>query len=145
MFRYFTVHYAIEVHDSIIQKSGGLLGVLNNGLIESTLEHIKNDIYYPNIEDKLSYLIFSFVKNHCFNDGNKRSSIALGAYFLAINNQDMLIDRWVIEMENIVVDVADNVIDRDLLHQIVTSLIYEEDYAEELKLKIIAAKMKMRG
>lgn len=141
MFQYFTVHYAIEVHDSIIQQSGGLLGVLNKGLIESTLNHIQNDDYYPNIEDKLCYLIFSFIKNHCFNDGNKRSSIALSAYFLTINNQDVLIDKWIIKMENIVVDVADNSIDRDLLLEIVTSLIYEEDYSEELKLKIITAKM----
>ena len=45
-------------------------------------------------------------------------------------------------MENIVVDVADNRIDKDLLFDIVTSLLYDQDYSEELKLKIIDAKMK---
>ena len=44
-------------------------------------------------------------------------------------------------MENTVVDVADNVIDRDLLFEIVYSLLYETDYSEELKMKIIYAKM----
>ena len=47
-------------------------------------------------------------------------------------------------MENIVVDVADNRINRNLLFEIITSLLYEEDYSEELKLKIIDAKMKER-
>lgn len=45
-------------------------------------------------------------------------------------------------MENIVVDVADNRIDKDLLLEIITSLLYEDDYSEELKLKIIDAKSK---
>jgi len=40
-------------------------------------------------------------------------------------------------MENIAVYVADNKMDKDLLFEIITSIIYEEDYSEELKLKII--------
>jgi death-on-curing protein len=43
-------------------------------------------------------------------------------------------------MENIAVDVADNRIDKDLLFEIICSIVYEEDYTEELKLKIIYAK-----
>ena len=43
-------------------------------------------------------------------------------------------------MENVAVDVADNIIDRDLLKEIIESIIYEEDYSYELKLKIINAK-----
>ncbi len=42
-------------------------------------------------------------------------------------------------MENIAVDIADNRIDKELLHEIIISIIYEDDYSEELKLKIIAA------
>lgn len=45
------------------------------------------------------------------------------------------------EMENITVDVADNRIDKDLLFEIIESILYEDDYNEELKLKIIAAKL----
>ncbi len=40
-------------------------------------------------------------------------------------------------MENIAVCVADNKIDKNLLFEIITSIICEEDYSEELKLKII--------
>lgn len=139
-FLYFTVEHAIEVHDNIIKESGGFLGIRDKGLLESSLEHIKNDFYYPNIEHKLTHLLYSINKNHCFNDGNKRASLALSVYFLSINGLDILIDKFIIEMENIVVDVADNRIEKDLLFEIIESLLYEEDYSEELKLKLINAK-----
>lgn len=141
-FQYFTAHYAIEVHDVIIRESGGFMGIKDLGLIESTLYHIQNELYYPDIEHKLTHLLFSFNKNHCFNDGNKRASLALSVYFLSINGLDIFVDKFIIEMENIVVDVADNRIDKDLLFEIITSLLYEDEYSEELKLKIIDAKMK---
>lgn len=140
-FQYFTVEFTIEVHDNIIRESGGFMGIKDSGLIDSTLDHVQNDFYYPELEDKVTHLIFSFIKNHCFNDGNKRSSIALAAYFLTVNNLDGLVGKFILEMENTVVDVADNIIDRDLLKEIVSSIIYEDDYSEELKMKIINAKM----
>lgn len=141
-FQYFTAHYAIDVHDCIIRESGGLMGIKDLGLIESTLYHMQNEHYYPDIEHKLTHLLFSFNKNHCFNDGNKRASLALSVYFLSINGLDIFVDKFIIEMENFVVDVADNSIDKDLLFEIISSLLYEDDYSEELKLKIIYAKMK---
>lgn len=141
-FLYFTVDYAVEVHDNIVKQSGGFLGIRDKGLLESTLEHLKNDVYYPNIEHKLTHLLYSINKNHCFNDGNKRASLALSVYFLSINGLFILIEKFIIEMENIVVDVADNSIDKDLLFEIIESLLYEDDYSEILKIKLINAKQK---
>ncbi len=135
---FFTTEYAIKTHDKIIEISGGIGGVKDAGNLESPLHHIQNDDYYPELEDKVTHLVFTINKNHAFNDGNKRSSIALGAFFLELNGLDRLVSKFIIEMENIAVLVADNIIDKELLHEIVTSLIYEEDYSEELKLKIIA-------
>lgn len=73
------------------------------------------------------------------NEGNKRSSIALGAYFLKLNGYDYVVRRFVLEMENIAVYVAASAIDRALLRRIVESLLYEEDYSEALKLDLITA------
>ncbi|MDN5201148.1 type II toxin-antitoxin system death-on-curing family toxin [Fulvivirgaceae bacterium BMA10] len=138
-FNYFTIEYAIKEHDFIINESGGSHGVNNLGLLESVLEHIQNDFYYPEFETKLTHLVYSVNKNHAFSDGNKRSSIALGAYFLEINGLHYCIDRFIIEMENISVHVAENRIDKDLLYEIIYSIINEDSYEEELKLKIIEA------
>lgn len=138
-FNYFNIDFAIKTHDFIINESGGSHGVNDLGLLESVLQHIQNDIYYPEFETKITHLVFSVNKNHAFSDGNKRSSIALGAYFLEINGLDYCIDRFIIEMENIAVHVADNRIDKDLLFEIIYSVINEDDFSEELRLKIIEA------
>ena len=137
---YFDFAYAVKEHDYIIEHSGGLTGAKDLGQLNATLDFVQDDIYYPNLEDKVSYLFYSINKNHSFNDGNKRSSIALSAYFLEINGLGYIASKFIGLMENIAVDVADNIIDRDLLKEIITSIIYEEDYSYELKLKIINAK-----
>ena len=138
-FFYFDVVYAVKVHDWIIQHSGGLAGIKDLGQLESPLEHIQNEKYYPEIEDKLTHLVFAINKNHAFNVGNKRSSLALGAYFLELNGFDYLVQHFVHEMENIAVWVADNIIDKNLLYQIIISILYEDDYCEALKLAIVEA------
>ena len=138
-FIYFDVKHAINIHDWIIENSGGREGNNDLDLLHSPLEHIQNDIYYSSLEAKLTHLVFSINKNHAFTDGNKRSSIALGAYFLEINGYEYCIQFFVQQMENIAVWIADNVIDKDLLYEIITSIIYEDDYSETLKLKIALA------
>lgn len=136
---YFTSDYAIKIHDKIIQISGGREGMKDFGNIDSPLHHIQNDDYYPTFEEKLTHLIFSFNKFHAFNDGNKRTSIAMGAFFLEVNGLDVFTNKFIIEMENIAVTVADNLIGKDLLQEIITAIINEIDYSDELKLKIINA------
>lgn len=138
-FNYFDTKHAIETHDFIINESGGSHGVNDLGLLESVLEHIQNDLYYPEFETKVTHLVYSVNKNHAFSDGNKRSSIALGAYFLELNGLDYCVDRFIIEMENISVHVADNRINKYLLHEIIYSIINEDDFSEELRIKIIEA------
>ncbi|MCG8183687.1 type II toxin-antitoxin system death-on-curing family toxin [Tenacibaculum piscium] len=139
MYVYFDIQHAIQIHDFIIKHSGGNTGVIEIGKIQSILQHIQNDIYYPEFEDKLTHLVFSVNKFHGFNDGNKRTSIALGAYLLEVNGIEYCIDKFIIEMENIAVYVADNKIDKELLHEIISSILMEDDFNETLKLKIIDA------
>ncbi|WP_440615311.1 type II toxin-antitoxin system death-on-curing family toxin [Cysteiniphilum sp. 6C5] len=138
-FFYFDIEHAIHTHDWIIKNSGGLEGTKDIGQLESPLTHIQNDWYYPKLEDKLTHLVFSINKHHAFNDGNKRSSLALGAYFLELNGFDFIVQRFIQEMENIAVWVADSIIEKTLLHQIIYSLVYEEDYSETIKLAIFEA------
>ena len=136
---YFDIEHAIRTHDFIIEKSGGNSGIIEIGKVESVLDHIQNDLYYPEFEEKLTHLVFSVNKFHAFSDGNKRTSIALGAYFLEVNGIEYCIDKFIIEMENIAVYVADNKINKELLHEIICSILAEDDFNEELKLKIIEA------
>lgn len=136
---YFDFTYCIRTHDKILDVSGGLPGIIDRGRLESILDHIKNDDYYPEFVDKLTQLVFAVNKGHCFQDGNKRTSIALGAFLMEMNGLDMLVSKFMIEMENVAVAVADNRINKDLLHRIIGSILNDEEYDEDLKLDIIEA------
>lgn len=136
---YFDLDHAVDVHDWIIEHSGGLCGVRDLAPLASALEHIQNDLYYPEMEHKLTHLVFAINKFHAFNDGNKRSSLALGAYFLELNGYDYVVRHFVHEMENIAVWVAEGRIDKSLLEALITSLLYEDDYNEPLKLALARA------
>ena len=141
-FLYFDVEHAIKAHDYIILNSGGLLGINKKGQLESILDFVREDTYYPTLEDKATYLFFSINKGHCFVDGNKRASIVLTAYFfMELNGLTNIVGRFISEMENIAVDIADNVIDRDVLLEIIKSIIYMDYFSEELKLKLLNAKI----
>ena len=138
-YNYLNTEYAIQTHDKIIEISGGISGIKNIGNVDSPLYHIQNDDYYPTFEEKLNHLVFCINKFHGFNDGNKRTSVALGTFFLIINGLENISNKFVIEMENITVAVADNLIDKDVLLEIISSIINEDEYSEKLKLKIITA------
>lgn len=143
-FVYFDFNYAVKEHDYIIEHSGGFAGAKDLGQLRATLDFVQDDTYYPDLEDKVAYLFYAINKNHTFNDGNKRSSIALSAYFLEINGLGYIVSKFISLTENIAVDVAENIINRDLLKEIISSIIYEEEFSYELKLKIITAKTKIQ-
>lgn len=134
---YFNVEYAIKIHDWIIEASGGLCGNHCVELLESVLCHIQNDDYYPTLQEKLKHLIYGIVKFHPFRDGNKRSSLVLGAYFLKINGYDYCIEAFMERMEEIIVWFAEGKIKDDLLLKILDSIINNDEFSEEIKFEII--------
>jgi len=137
---YLTLDQAIEVHKKTVAISGGgLLGLLDTGPFESALCHMQNDEYYSTFEDKLTHLFFSACNFHCFQDGNKRIAIALGAKFLINNGYVFVASRFIQEMENISYHVAAGKIDKELLHETICAVISDEMDNEELKLKIYDA------
>lgn len=136
---YFDVQHAVAVHDWIIDNTGGLAGIKDLGQLDSVLQHIQNDDYYPTFDAKLMHLIFGINKFHAFNDGNKRSSLTLGAYFLTLNGYDYCVPQFMLQMENIVVALAEGSISKDLLHRVTISLIEEDDFSDELKLELAHA------
>jgi death-on-curing protein len=133
---YFPVDRAIQEHDKIIAISGGGTGIINKGLLESALIFIQDDNYYPEFHDKLTHLVYSVAMNHCFIDGNKRSSIALGAYFLELNGFGNIVPAFIVEMENTVLWVARGLVPKEMLLEINISLLTAGELTEEIKLKL---------
>lgn len=138
---YITLEQALSTHKRTIEHSGGgSCDSINLGYLESTLELIQVDDYYPTFEDKLVHLIWSVNRNHSFSDGNKRLSITLGLQFLSLNGYLYCISRYLHEMENISYYLAAGRIEKELLSDIIHSILMnEQDFDEELKLRILMA------
>jgi len=138
---YLTLEQAKVIHNKTIQYSGGgTYEVLDIGKLDSVLQHIQNDDYYPNFVDKLTHLFFSTCQFHCFADGNKRLAITLSLEFLLFNGYMGIAKNFMAITENISYHVAAGKIDKELLHKIMTAIMngtYDRD--EELKLEILNA------
>lgn len=138
---YITVEQAKETHAKTIEYSGG--GAYEHfdlGRLESVLQNIQNDDYYPTFVDKITHLFYCTCEFHCFADGNKRLAIALSAQFLLMNGYLAIAKNFFAVMENISYHVAAGNINKDLLHDIMSAIMnntYDTD--EELKLKIYNA------
>ncbi|MDO9577794.1 MAG: type II toxin-antitoxin system death-on-curing family toxin [Candidatus Cloacimonadales bacterium] len=90
-------------------------------------------------EDKLTHLFFALNKFHCFFDGNKRIAISAGALFLNLNGYVFRVADFISEMENISYHVAAGKVNKGLLKEIITAVLYDDMENEELKLKIYNA------
>ena len=119
MIVYPTAAVIVDIHDSVIEKSGGLTGIKDIGQLESILAHIQNPDYYPSFLDQITHLVYSIAKFHIFNDGNKRSAILAGALFLSLNNYDKSMDLFVRGMEVPIIEAVTNHITKDELKDII--------------------------
>lgn len=138
---YITLEQAKIIHQKTIQYSGGgTYEHLDLGRLDSVLEHIQNDGYYPNFVDKITHLFFCTCQFHCFADGNKRLAITLCAQFLLLNGYMAIAKDFFRVMENISYQVAAGKIDKNLLHKIMQAIMDQTyDLDEELKLEIYHA------
>lgn len=137
---YLTIEPAIDTHRKTIDVSGGgCHGHIELGKLESVLEHIKNDDYYPTFEEKLTHLFFCACKFHCFQDGNKRIAITLCAQMLLLNGYLFCVKDFLKDMENVSYHVARSAINKELLGEIITAVINENLEDESLKMKILTA------
>ena len=137
---YLTLDQAIDIHKKTVEISGGgANGHLDLGKLDSVLDHIQNDDYYPTFADKLTHLFFCACQFHCFQDGNKRIAITLCLQMLIQNGYLYCVGHFAREMENISYHVAAGKIDKKLLGEVIEASINEEMDSESLKLKIFEA------
>jgi len=84
----------VTIHGEILADSGGMLGILNEGALDSTLNKPKNLYHYTEQTATLYQLAaaygYGLTKNHCFVDGNKRIALIAVYTFLAINGIELI-------------------------------------------------------
>ena len=134
---YFTYEALLEAHDMVLAVSGGMPGVKDEGLIRSPVEFISEGQYYPTFADKLTHLVYSLIKNHGFNDGNKRTALAAGALLLMMNGYDSFVGYYFLMFEQVMVLVAENKINKEQLYELFVDIVENGTLSESSTLLII--------
>ncbi|MBI5824937.1 MAG: type II toxin-antitoxin system death-on-curing family toxin [Chloroflexi bacterium] len=112
--RYLTVGEVLEIYSRVMNQSGGSVGILDLGALESAVAQprmtFNSEELYPTIIEKASALGFSLIQNHPFIDGNKRAGHAAMESFLMFNDYE--ISASVDEQVEIILGVASGKVDR---------------------------------
>lgn len=91
--KYLDISEVYEIHEKMLKIGGGRSGVRDFTLIHSATERPKasfsGKLLYSNIWFQSAALIQSLIKNHPFEDGNKRTGFFSTLRFLNINGWDI--------------------------------------------------------
>jgi len=114
---YLSLEQIIELHDALVEKFGGLLGIRERGLLESAVAAPMMAVFgeelHKTIYNKAAAYLFYIAKNHAFLDGNKRTASAAALAFLRANGKSIQYD--VDEFLEFVVSVAEGQADLDAI------------------------------
>lgn len=101
--------HILLIHEQVINDYGGSYEFYEN--TEGKIESILSQQYpsfgydkYPSVYKKASMLMYFFIKNHCFVDGNKRVGLGVLFTFLQINGVELIMDNN--EAEKMAMDIA---------------------------------------
>ena len=115
--RYLAFREVLELHDKIIEISGGAKGIRDMRTLESAISQprltFNRTDLYPDILTKAAALCFFLIMNHPFVDGNKRVGHAAMETFLILNGFE--IEATLDDQEKIILDLAAGKVDRDKL------------------------------
>lgn len=91
---FLTTPQVLFIHDQMVKRFGGSLGVRDLGLVESAVARPKSTFggqyLYNSIFDKAAALLQSLLKNHPFVDGNKRTALTSAGLFLKKNGYKLV-------------------------------------------------------
>ena len=83
----------VTLHDMLIEKIGGVKGVLNFGSLDAAVhapfQSFGGVDLYPTIQEKASRLCYSLISNHPLVDGNKRGGVLAMLTFLKVNGIEL--------------------------------------------------------
>lgn len=105
---FLTVDEVLQVHAYQVTEFGGAPAVLNIELLESAIampaQAFGGQFVHEDLAGMAAAYLFHIVKNHPFEDGNKRTGMHAAILFLDLNGQDLKIP--VDEGEDLTLNVA---------------------------------------
>ena len=105
-----SLHKVIQFHDLLIEQTGGLLGIRDEGALESAVclpfQTFHGVELYPSIEAKAARMGCSIIQNHPFIDGNKRTGLYSMLIFMEVNNKPVIAKTD--ELVSLAIQIAGN-------------------------------------
>lgn len=84
------IKHVLIMHRKLVERTGGLYGVRDIGLVESALMRADAQYggveAYPGVIEKTAAVCCGLIRNHGFVDGNKRIGIAIMLLMLKMND-----------------------------------------------------------
>lgn len=115
--RYLSLGEVVDLHDALLDQTGGAAGIRDLGGLESALAQPRATFggtdLHQTIEQKAAALGFSLTMNHAFIDGNKRVAHAAMGVFLLLNGRELA--GTVDEQEQLMLDLAKGQVTREEL------------------------------
>jgi death-on-curing protein len=100
----------VVIHSILIEKFGGIQGIRDMAALESAINRpnqtFEGKELYPTILEKVAALLESIIKNHPFNDGNKRIGYTISRLMLLDNNLDLRASQN--DKYNFIIQIAEN-------------------------------------
>ncbi|MGN6739508.1 type II toxin-antitoxin system death-on-curing family toxin [Dyella sp.] len=119
---------ALAVHDRQLAEHGGIAGVRDERLLDSSLGRPQQRHAYgeppPDLADLAACLAFGLARNHPFMDGNKRTAAVLCETFILLNDAALQADD--VELYPIYIALAEG-------------SITEQEFADWLRPRLILA------
>jgi len=112
----------IAIHDLIIAGGGGLAGDHGLNAVEGALSRVMNHIAYAGMDDVFEIAAMyavAIARGHVFNDGNKRTALVSALTYL---DREGVAVRQTMQLEAVMLDVAQGVLDEKGLAEILFSL-----------------------
>lgn len=81
----------LAIHETLVERFGGLKGVRDLGLLESALYRPRTG-YYRDLSEMAAALFESLLMNHPFIDGNKRVAFFATDVFLRLNGWKLKVE-----------------------------------------------------
>lgn len=113
--KFLTLNQVIALHQLQIDQFGGSPGVKDEGLLLSALGQPESgfgdEYFHKDLYEMAAAYLFHLVKNHAFNDGNKRIAALAAAVFLQVNGLMVTADED--EFEKLVLDAAQSLVSKE--------------------------------
>lgn len=113
--KFLTYEQIVLLHAGQINLFGGHHGVKDEHLVRSAIGQPESgfgdEYFHKDLYEMAAAYLFHLVKNHAFNDGNKRIAALASAVFLQINGLTVIADED--EFEKLVLDAAQSIVGKE--------------------------------